>query len=661
MSDFLLRTARRMRENGNFPEAARMYGEVLRTEPFHFEALHGLGTFFYSAQRWEDAARFLSQAILADRQSHEAWFLHGCAMQRLNRFEDALESFAAAAALKPSFVEALANKGSVLNTLKRHDEALETLAAALAVEPNSSIANNALGCALEALDRHDEAIEAFGIALRLDPNSVEALINRGSSFAGRKRFEDAAADYELANALNPDIPYARGNLLHYRLLVCDWRNHAGEVAAIERGVRERRPVVQPFVYSTISGNPQTQLQCARNAIASDLPPTPPPLWRGERYNHEKIRIAYVSADFREHAVARLAAGLYEAHDRERFETMGLSLLQSDGSPLRARIENAFGAMHEIGTRSDAEAAAFLRKEEIDIAVDLTGFTTGGRPGIFAHRPAPVQVNFLGYPGTMGAPFYDYIVADPIVIPRDDFKHYAEKIVTLPHSYQCNDLRSADPPLTPDRKGAGLPEQGFVFCCFNNNNKIAPDIFDIWMRLLKNVPESVLWLLEDTPAASRNLKAEAQNRGIGASRLVFAPRVPQASHIARQRLADLFLDTLPYGAHTTASDALWASVPVLTRLGTAFAGKVAASLLTTIGLPELVTRSAVDYETLALRLAGDVSLLSSIKTKLGENRNHSPLFDTIRFTRNLESAYVRMRERQRLGELPAHLDIADQTP
>jgi protein O-GlcNAc transferase len=661
VSDFLLRTARRMRESGNFAEAARMYGEVLRLEPSHFEASHALGTILYGAGRWEEAAGFLSQAIFADRQSHDAWFLHGCAMQRLGRPEDALQSFEAAAALNPSFAAALSNKGSILNALHRPAEALDAFDAALAADANSAIAHTGRGCALEALGRHVEALDAFGAALGLDPNSVEALINRGSSFAAAKRFEEAAADYEKAHALNPEIPYVMGNLLHFRLSICDWRDYAREVAAMEQAVRDRRPAVRPLVHLTVSGDPKQLLQCARTAMARDLPPATPALWRGERYSHERIRIAYVSADFREHAVARLAAGLYEAHDASRFETMGISLHPSDNSPLRARIEKAFGAMHDAGGQSDAEIAGLLRRNEIGIAVDLTGFTAGGRPGIFAHRPSPIQVNFLGHPGTMGAPFYDYIVADPVVIPREHFGHYAEKIVTLPHAYQCNDAKRVDPPYTPDRQAAGLPENSFVFCCFNNNNKIAPDVFSIWMRLLKQAPASVLWLLEDTPAAARNLKREAESSGIDARRLVFAPRANQADHIARQRLADLFLDTLPYGAHTTASDALWAGVPVLTRLGGAFAGRVAASLLTAIGLPELIAKSAEEYEALALRLSADRALLAGIKAKLRDNRGRYPLFDPNRFARNLESAYERMWERQRRGEPPAHLSITDETP
>jgi len=661
MSDFLLRTARRMRESGNLAEAARMYSEVLRLDPRHFESLYALGLLYYGSMRFEEAVRFLEGALTSDPASHEAWFTRGCVLQRLGRLEDALHSYGEAIALKPGYVDALVNHCVALLALRRHEEALSSVDAALAADPNSLRAQINRGCALDALGRHEEALAVFDKALALAPQSVEALINRGTALFVMKRYEEAAADYEMAYALKPEIPYLLGNLVHYRLYGCDWRYYERDIAVIEKGIREGRQVVQPFVHLTVSRSPAEQLQCARLAIARDAPPSRAPLWRGERYEHEKLRIAYISADFRDHAVARLAAGLFEEHDSARFDKVALALLPSDGGEMRKRIEKSFSVFHDIGPRNDAEAAELLRREEIDIAVDLTGFTAGGRPGIFGFRIAPLQVNFLGYPGTMGARSYDYIVADRIVIPDENRLHYAEKIATLPHTYQCNDGKRAIATQTPSRAEAGLPETGFVFCCFNSNNKIAPETFGLWMRILGQVPDSVLWLLEDSAIAARNLKREAEARGIAADRLIFAPRVKPAQHLARQRLADLFLDTLPYGAHTTASDALWAGLPVLTRLGTTFAGRVAASLLNTIGLPELVSRSADEYERLAVKLACDASALAAIRAKLAANRDTSPLFDTRRFARNLEAAYAQMWERHLNGAAPESFAVADGAP
>jgi predicted O-linked N-acetylglucosamine transferase (SPINDLY family) len=661
MSDFLLRTARRMRESGNLAEAARMYGEVLRIDPRQFEALHALGVLYYGAARFEDAARFLEQAVASDAGSRETWFTHGCALQRLGRMPEALRSYDEALALDPAYVDALVNRAVVLLALKRPQDALAAVDAALAADPSALRAHINRGCALDALARREEALIAFDKVLALEPASVETLVNRGATLFALKRYDEAAADYEKAHGLNPDIPYLFGNLVHYRLHACNWRHYIGDAEAIAKGVRAGKPIVQPFVCVTVSPSPADQLRCAKLAIARDAPLSKTPLWRGEAYGHDRLRIAYLSADYRDHAVARLVAGVLESHDKRHFETVALALLPSDGGVMRARAERAFDRFHDIADMSDLDAAGLLRREEIDIAVDLTGFTAGGRPGIFAYRPAPLQVNFLGYPGTMGAPFYDYILADRYVIPLEHRAHYAEKIVTLPHAYQCNDDTRVLPAHTPTRAEAGLPETGFVFCCFNNNNKIAPETFDIWMRLLAQVPQSVLWLLEDSAVAARNLKREAEARGIAASRLVFAARAKPEDHLARHRLAGLFLDTLPYGAHTTASDALWMGLPVVTLMGTAFAGRVAASLLNAIGVPELVTHSPEAYEALALKLARDPSALAALKEKLAANRATHPLFDTARFARGLEAAYREMWTRHRSGRAPEHFTVTEPPP
>jgi predicted O-linked N-acetylglucosamine transferase (SPINDLY family) len=321
-----------------------------------------------------------------------------------------------------------------------------------------------------------------------------------------------------------------------------------------------------------------------------------------------------------------------------------------------RLRGAFDHFVDADRLSDEQAASLLRRMEVDIAVDLMGFTSGCRPGIFSFRPAPVQVNFLGYPGTMGAPYIDYIVADRIVVPDEHRAFYTEKVVTLPDTYQCNDRRRAIADTTPSRVELGLPQRAFVFCCFNNTNKLTPEVFAVWIRLLEQVHGSVLWLLRDNETATRNLQSEALRRGIASERLVFAPRVKPSEHLARHRAADLFLDTLPYGAHTTASDALWTGLPVLTCRGSTFAGRVGASLLHAAGLPELVTSSLDEYEALALKLARDSDYLAEMRNRLARNRDICPLFDTVRFTRHLEAALTTMRHRQREGKPPAHFGV-----
>jgi predicted O-linked N-acetylglucosamine transferase (SPINDLY family) len=368
----------------------------------------------------------------------------------------------------------------------------------------------------------------------------------------------------------------------------------------------------------------------------------PPLWKGERYAHDRIRVAYLSADFHQHVTAALTAEMFERHDRSRFEITAVSFGPDDGSATRARLTKAFDRFHDARTQNDREVATLLRQWEIDVAVDLGGHTSGARPWVLAHRPCPVQAKYMGYPGTSGSDFIDYIVADRIVVPPDQDAFFSEKIAALPDTLWVTDTTVTVPPR-PTRQAAGLPEQGFVFCCFNHNWKITAPLFDIWMRLLGQVEGSVLWLLQGNAAIPDNLRREAAARGIDPARLVFAPRTTMEQHLARQQLADLFLDTLPYNAHTTASDALWAGLPLVTLPGRSFPARVAASILTAAGLPELIAADASAYEATALALATDAARLAAMRSKLAATRTTVPLFDTGRFTRNLESAYRAMLE------------------
>ncbi|MEQ1854481.1 MAG: acetylglucosamine transferase, partial [Chthoniobacteraceae bacterium] len=371
-----------------------------------------------------------------------------------------------------------------------------------------------------------------------------------------------------------------------------------------------------------------------------------------QYGHREIRLAYLSSDFREHAVGSAIAELIERHDKTKFHTIGISYRAAPESDLQARLRRNFGTFIDVQGMSDFEVATLLREREVDVAVDLNGHTNGGRPGIFALRPAPVQVNYLGFSGTTGADYMDYVLADRIVIPEEHESYYSEKIVRLPDAYLPLDSTRTFAARAPTRAEMGLPEAGFVFCAFNTSFKISPDVFSIWMRLLGKVQGSVLWLNASNAPAPRNLRGEAKRRGIAPERLVFASKMRLDEHLARHQQADLFLDTLPYNAHTTASDALWAGLPVLTCMGSTFAGRVAASLLHTVGLPELVTHSPEEYEQRALELATMPTLLAGVRTKLARNRTSHALFDTDRFRRHVESAYVTMWEKQQRGDPPA---------
>jgi len=457
-------------------------------------------------------------------------------------------------------------------------------------------------------------------------------------------------------ALNPDFPCAAGARLLAQMRLNNWEDYSQRVAGVLRKLELGLPSSQPFPLLALPTPLALLHKSAAMHMADKFPPAAQTLWQGEHYAHKRIRIGYFSADFHNHATAHLMAELFERHDRERFEIFAFSFGVPNQDAMRARLVKGFDHFFDVADQGDRDIAALAHRHEIDIAVDLKGYTQDSRPGIFALRPAPIQVNYLGFPGTLAAPYMDYILADAVILPESHFPYYSEKVVHLPHSYQVNDTKRRIADTQPTRRELGLPEDGFVFCCFNNNFKITPDVFILWTSLLAQVEHSVLWLLEDHSAVRDNLRREARQRGINAERLVFAPRLPTEEHLARLRSGDLFLDTFYYNAHTTASDALWAGLPIVTCLGEAFAGRVAASILTAVGLPELITHSHEDYAALALRLATRPEELATIKRKLAENRLTTPLFNTVQFTRDIEAAYTAMWQRHQHQLTPDHIQL-----
>jgi protein O-GlcNAc transferase len=560
-----------------------------------------------------------------------------------------------AAQLQPADTGTWVNLCAALRSLRRLDEALASADRALQLNPQLPEALANRGNVLMDLDRTEEALASYERALSLRPRYAEALNGKGSALRALKRHDEAARCYAALLEAAAGHPYALGYLQYSRLNACDWTDYESTALAIESQAAAGAAVCVPFALLPISTSSQAQLACAQTYVRQTVT-SPAPLWTGERYRHDRIRVAYLSSDFREHAVGYLMAELFELHDSQRFELTGVSFGSDDGSATHRRLAGAFKEFVDVRGLSDKDVAAVLRQKEIDIAVDLNGFTQNGRPGILACRPAPVQVNYLGYPGTMGAAWIDYIVADAWVIPPGDDRFYSEKVVRLPGSYQVNDRRRTVGARAPSRAQAGLPPDGFVFCCFNNNFKIDPPVFQIWMRLLAAVPGSVLWLLADNAAATRNLQAHAARQGVDPTRLVFAPRQSQGEHLARHCLADLFLDTAPYGAHTGASDALWTGLPVVTCVGATFSSRVAASLLNAAGLPELVTQSWADYESLALDLARTPERLAGVHKELSQLRGTCALFDTARFCRALEAAFSRMHQRSENGLAPESFSL-----
>jgi predicted O-linked N-acetylglucosamine transferase (SPINDLY family) len=612
-------------------------------------ALQGLG-------RTEEALASCDQAVALRPAMVEALNLQGTLLHELEHYERALACYDQALSLRPNWVEALCNRASACLELRRWDAARADCDHAIGHDARMAEAYAMRGAAQKALGHDDAAMADFDRALELRPDLAEVFSHKAALLMDHNRHVEAYACYTRLLELAPDMPLQYGKWLYNKLLLCDWQDLPVAYARVSQAIVADKPVSTPLVILGIPSSAEEQRRCAEIYVRENYPRAAKALWQGEAYDHARIHIGYFSADLHNHATAHLMAEFFERHDKTRFEVTAFSFGPPKEDPWRQRLVKAFDRFIDVRDLNDFQIARHARDLEIDIAVDLKGFTKDCRPGIFALRPAPVQINYLGYPGTMGADYIDYIVADPTLIPESSRRYYSEKVIYLPHTYQCNDATKAIADVVWRRADLGLPENGFVFCCLNNSRKITPDLFDIWMRLLRAVDDAVLWLYSDTPEAARNLRREAERRQVDPARLVFAGPLPLAEHLARYRYADLFLDTLYWNAHTTASDALWAGLPVLTCLGESFASRVAGSLSRAVGLPELVVESHTDYERLALHLANQREELLALRAKLDAQRLLQPLFDSALFTRHMEAAYIETWRRARAGSAPDDIYI-----
>jgi protein O-GlcNAc transferase len=637
-------------------EALASYDRALAVRPNYAEAFNNRGNALRDLGRLVDALVSFESALAFRPHYPEASYNTCAAFIALGRPEDALAHCDTALALHPGYAEAHNMRGAVLADLKRFEEARESCEKALALNPSLVEALNNRGNALRNLERYEEAQENYDRAIALKPDYAEAYSNRGDMLDELGRYDEALQSYENAYRLKPDADYLEGKLLHTRMKLCEWSGYNDNVASLEKRIWRLEKATHPFPLLALSHDPallkrSSEVWFGAIGLTDKHYPTQTRPRRDRR-----IRIGYFSSDFHQHATSVLMAGLFETHDRAQFDVTAFSFGPDRNDAMRERLKASFERFIDVREKSDREAAALARELQIDIAIDLKGFTQDARTRLFALRPAPVQVNYLGYPGTMGSQYIDYLIADSVVVTADMQPYFAEKIVTLPDVYQPNDRKREISGAAPTRADAGLPEDGFVFCCFNNNYKITPAQFDVWMRILSAVDGAVLWLFAGNARAAANLRAEAAHRGVDPGRLIFAERAPAPEHLARHRLADLFLDTLSFNAHTTASDALWAGLPVLTQIGQAFAGRVAASLLTSVGLPELIAQTPEAYQSLAIELATDRQKLENIKRGLAANRSTTALFDTERFARHIESAYRAMYGRHEAGLPPDHIHI-----
>lgn len=646
---------------GQYELALANFDRAIHFKPDYAEAFFNRGALLHEMKQYQQALASYNRSISLQPNLADAHNNRGNTLRALLRYDEALASFEKAAQLKPNCADTYNNFGNVLLETRRFPAAIHCYEKALGLKPDLVEAWCNRGLALQQLRQFPAALENYGKALEFAPKHALAWNNRGMALLEMKQYRQALESFDQALAIDPEFKYLDGMRIHMKRHLCDWENAASESASLEEAVRQGKRVTAPFCLLSISGSPALQKRAAEIYIQEMGPGSAANFPIEPRRGGRKIRIGYFSSDFRDHPVSYLMAEVFERHNKEDFEVLGFSTGPETKDEMRARVSSAMDQFFDVHAMADAEIVRLSRSLGIDIAVDLNGLSYGNRTRIFAGRAAPVQVNYLGYPGTMGADFMDYLIADETVIPEVSRQYYAEKIVYMPDSFQANDSRSPISTRSYTRAEQDLPEARFVYCCFNNSFKIAPQIFDVWMRILGRVAGSVLWLWAGEAQARENLRKEAQRQGISADRLIFASTLPLAEHLRRQQLADLFLDTLPFNAGATASPALWAGLPVLTCMGESFAGRMAASLLRAIGTPELVTETERSYEELAVEIGTHPALARELKEKLGRNRLTTPLFDIATFTQNLESAYAAMQARHRAGLPPEPIRVVRQMP
>lgn len=642
---------------GEHAESAKYLAKAVNINPNNPSLHYNLAKALSECGRDAEAIPHHEQVLRMASNNPDAWLNYGKSLVATKQNCEALEAFNRALFIQPNYFEALLNQGAILKELQKYEDALTSVDRAISLRPDFAQAWLNKGVILKALNQIDPAIASYDKAISLQPNLAEAWSNKATALKDLKRYPEAITHYSRALDISPDMPFLRGEILHLRMKIGDWMDFDQNIQKLTEAILANKKVVMPFAALALFNSEEMNHKVAQ--IATDFPSNAPRSSQVSlpKYGNKKIKLAYFSADFRNHPTSYLMSRLFKLHDRDKFEIYAFSLLNGgEDDAMRKQLIPYFDHFIDVDGLSDQEVVALAREQKIDIAVDLGGQTMDARTGIFALRAAPIQINYLGYPGTIAGHHHDYIIADEITIPPENQAFFTEKVIYLPDSYQVNDDQKEISSRVFGKEELGLPSDKFVFCCFNNNFKITPEIFSIWMNILKKVEDSVLWLFEDNDLIKNNLIKEAEARGVAGTRLVFAKRVEQKDHLARHRMADLFLDTLPYNAHTTASDALWAGLPVITIMGESFPARVAASLLHAVGLPELITHSPEQYESLAIKLATNTAELKKIKVKLEANRLQMPLFDTTLFCRNLEAAYNKAYNRHLSDLTPDHIFV-----
>jgi len=632
-----------LKELGQYELALQSYKKAIQIDSNHYEAHNNLGNLYYELGNYQQAIFSYEAALLVNSNYAEAYNNKGNSLQKIGLHLDALEMYEKAISIKRDYIDAWLNRSFTLNEIKKYQEALDGCDIAISINPNNPKAWTDKGIMLSDQARYQDAIEYFDKALSIQGDFFEAWADRGSALYELKKISEALDSFLNAYKIKPNLPFLLGDIVFLKQQMCQWKSLDDYIKNIDEELDKKNKVINPFKYLSISSLPSRELNAAKIWVSAKYPKKEV-LPKINKKLHKKIRIGYFSGDFRNHPVSFLTAELYELHDRTQFEIYAFSLKGVDGvDEMRNRLKQSFDHFLEVHDKTEMQIAELARDFEIDIAVDLGGHTKFSPIEVMSYRAAPIQISYIGYLGTSGAEYIDYILADKILIPEEEQKFYSEKVAYLP-SYQVNDRKRPIPAPIFTRGELGLPEDGFVFCCFNNNYKILPSTFDSWMRILKSCDGSVLYLYAENSWVETNLKKEAEARGVSGDRIIFGQKLASTEYLARYLACDLFLDTAPYNAGTTASDALWAGLPVLTLKGVTFAGRMASSLLNSIGLNELITSTPEAYEDLAIQLAQNPERLAVIKRKLTDNRGTAPLFDSKSFTKNLESLYINMHGR-----------------
>ena len=680
------------RQLGKGQQAEQLFRQAIFADPKQPEAHFNLGNCLSSQENWLPAIQSYTNAIECNPNFSQAYNNMAIALQQFGRPDESVKVIETALIKAPHLpflhvnkaraLEAMSLRKAAINylreTIEKLDSKFETLTVladleasdkdfssanlhykqALTMQPDSDVVHNNYGNMLQSIGHMDTAMGHYKEAVNINPKFYQALQNLCNILNARKDYAQSLIYLEQVRAINPHSPYLAGMEMNARMHTCTWHDWDKLFNEVEEGVIKGNRTVNPFPplafftkaeLLTRSASIWASNECSSQQVL-------PVIERRERAPGQKIRVGYYSADLYTHATALLMAGVLEAHDRDRFEWVAFSFGPIQEDSLSQRVRASFDQFIDVRTYSDRVVAQLSREMKIDIAIDLKGFTQDSRVGIFADRAAPIQVNYLGFPGSMGVPFMDYIIGDHVIIPDDLKQYYSEAVVRLPHCYQTNDNKRPIATTVPSRQSQGLPDQARVLCSFNNNYKITPQVFDVWMRILDRFPDCVLWLLQDNSRAAENLKLEASHRGINPERLVFAPRLRNEDHLARHLLADLFIDTYPCNAHTTASDALWAGLPLVTCAGETFPSRVAASLLNAMSMPDCVTYDLVSYEQKIVALLEYPQKLMELRNHVDVERTRSPLFDTKSIAKHLEMAYALMMERYEAGLKPEGFDV-----